>query len=84
MKKNLVNFSLVMTIITAFIPTHIKELPYYHGFGKPYEVFAYTETGHWTVNLLDVVSNFLNFYLVFYLSLKLFNKLRQNIKSIKA
>ncbi|QKE73997.1 hypothetical protein HPK19_14795 [Arthrobacter citreus] len=77
MKKHLpVKLSLVITFITAFIPTHPKELPYYHWFGKPYEVFGYTETGHWTVPLMNVVSNFLHFYLTLYFLFKIINKMR--------
>ncbi|MGG2028049.1 hypothetical protein AB1282_20320 [Gottfriedia sp. S16(2024)] len=77
MKKNLVAIlSLVTTVITAFIPTNPKELPYYHWFGKPNIVFGYTETGHWNVMLQDVIFNFLSFYLGFYIIFKIINKVR--------
>ena len=77
MKKNLaVKLSLVMTFITAFIPTYPKELPYYHWFGKPYAVFGYTETGHHTGLVQNVIFNFLGFYLGFYIIFKIINKVR--------
>ncbi|WP_088011619.1 hypothetical protein [Gottfriedia acidiceleris] len=78
MKMNLaVKLSFATTIITAFIPTPPKELPYYHWFGKPNTVFGYTETGHWNVMLQDIIFNFLTFYLAFYLVFKIINKMRK-------
>ncbi|WP_129692216.1 hypothetical protein [Gottfriedia acidiceleris] len=77
MKKNLVVIlSLVTTVITAFIPTNPKELPYYHWYGKPYAVYGYTETGHHTGLVQNVIFNFLGFYLVFYIIFKIINKVR--------
>ncbi|PGL72072.1 hypothetical protein [Bacillus sp. AFS055030] len=72
MKKLLPLISLAITIVTAFIPTNPKELPYYHWFGKPNPVFGYTETGHHTGLLQNVIFNFLTFYLGLYIIFKIF------------
>jgi hypothetical protein len=75
MKKNLaVILSLVMTFITAFIPTAPNELPYYHWYGKPYRVYGITETGNWNIQIGDLIVNFLLFYLAFYLLFKIIKK----------
>ncbi|WP_129692366.1 hypothetical protein [Gottfriedia acidiceleris] len=83
MKKHLPLISLAITIITAFIPTAAKELPYYHWFGKPYRVYGITETGQWNFQVGDFIVNYLLFYLALYLLFKIINKVREIPKKKK-
>lgn len=71
MYKHLPLISLIITIITAFIPTATKELPYYAWYGKPYRVYGITETGHWNIQIGDFAVNFLLYYFAVYLIYKI-------------